>query len=100
MQLGLQRAREMRDAILLKAAGKVDHTRVHTGSRGQAEPTGDNDTEDGRAANRRVEFFFFVPRRHPAQGQVRLADRHRGRVSDCRYAAGTWSTSHTPFALQ
>ncbi len=61
MQLGLQRSREMRDAILLKAAGKVDHTRVHTGSRGQAEPTGNNDTEDGRAANRRVEFFFFVP---------------------------------------
>ena len=61
MQLGLQRAHEMRDAILLKAAGKVDHTRVHTGSRGQAEPTGDNNTDEGRAANRRVEFFFYVP---------------------------------------
>lgn len=61
LQLGLQRAREMREAILLKAAGKVDATRVHAGSRGQAEPTGDNNTESGRAANRRVEFFFFIP---------------------------------------
>lgn len=61
LQLGLQRAREMRDAILLKAGGKVDHTRVHAGSRGQAEPTGNNETEAGRAANRRVEFWFFVP---------------------------------------
>ena len=61
MELGLQRAHEMRQAILLKAAGKVDHTRVHIGSRGQADPTGDNSTDDGRAANRRVEFFFFYP---------------------------------------
>ena len=61
MELGMQRAREMREAILLKAAGKVDHTRVHIGSRGQAEPTGDNNTDEGRAANRRVEFFFFYP---------------------------------------
>lgn len=61
MQLGLQRAREVREAILRKAEGKVDHTRVHIGSRGQADPTGDNNTEDGRAANRRVEFYFYYP---------------------------------------
>ncbi|MBL9099814.1 MAG: OmpA family protein [Myxococcales bacterium] len=61
MQLGLQRAREVREAILLKAAGKVPLERVHVGSRGQADPTGDNNTDDGRAANRRVEFFFYVP---------------------------------------
>ncbi|MCY1060928.1 OmpA family protein [Nannocystis sp. SCPEA4] len=61
MELGLQRAREMREAILLKSAGKIDPTRIHVGSRGQAEPTGDNNTEEGRAANRRVEFFFFYP---------------------------------------
>jgi outer membrane protein OmpA-like peptidoglycan-associated protein len=61
MQLGLQRAREMREAILNKAQGKVDLARVHIGSRGQAEPTGNNDTDEGRAANRRVEFFFYVP---------------------------------------
>jgi flagellar motor protein MotB len=45
----------------LKAAGKVQLARVHVGSRGQAEPTGDNETEAGRAANRRVEFFFYIP---------------------------------------
>ena len=61
MQLGLQRAREVREAILLKAAGKVDLARVPIASRGQAEPTGDNNTDDGRAANRRVEFYFFIP---------------------------------------
>lgn len=61
MQLGLQRAREMREAILLKAAGKVEHSRVHIGSRGQADPTGDNNTEEGRAANRRVELYFYYP---------------------------------------
>jgi outer membrane protein OmpA-like peptidoglycan-associated protein len=61
MELGLKRAREMREAILLKAAGKVELGRVHIASRGQAEPTGDNNTEDGRAANRRVEFFFYYP---------------------------------------
>ena len=69
MQLGLQRAHEMRDAILLKAQGKVDHTRVHTGSRGQAEPTGNNDTEEGRAANRRVEFYFYVPDGSPLKAR-------------------------------
>jgi hypothetical protein len=61
MELGLQRAREMREAILLKTEGKVDAARVHIGSRGQAEPTGNNDTEEGRAANRRVEFYFYYP---------------------------------------
>ncbi|WAS94802.1 OmpA family protein [Nannocystis punicea] len=61
MQLGLQRAREVREAVLLKADGKVDHTRVHIGSRGQAEPTGDNNSEEGRSANRRVEFYFYYP---------------------------------------
>ena len=61
MELGLQRAREMREAILLKGAGKIDAARVHIGSRGQAEPTGDNNTEEGRAANRRVEFYFYYP---------------------------------------
>lgn len=65
MQLGLQRAREVREAILNKAAGKVELSRVHIGSRGQAEPTGDNNTDEGRAANRRVEFFFFIPDGQP-----------------------------------
>lgn len=61
MQLGLKRARELRDALLLRAAGKIDAARVHVGSRGQAEPVGDNNTDDGRAANRRVEFYFYYP---------------------------------------
>ncbi len=61
MQLGIARAHEFRQVLLKRAAGKVDASRVHVGSRGQAEPTGSNDTEDGRASNRRVEFHFFYP---------------------------------------
>ena len=61
MQLGIQRAQEFRIALLNKAAGKIKLERVHIGSRGQAEPTGDNQTEEGRKANRRVEFYFYYP---------------------------------------
>jgi len=61
MQLGLQRAHELRQVVLEQAAGKVDSKRVRVGSRGQAEPTGSNETEEGRAANRRVEFYFYYP---------------------------------------
>ncbi len=61
MQLGIQRAHELRVAVLNKAAGKVKLERVHVGSRGQAEPTASNETEDGRKTNRRVEFFFYYP---------------------------------------
>lgn len=61
MQLGLQRAHEFRVALLNKGAGKIDHARVHIGSRGQAEPTASNENEAGRKQNRRVEFFFYYP---------------------------------------
>ena len=61
MQLGLQRAVEFRKALLTRGAGKIDLARVHVGSRGQADPSASNETEDGRAINRRVEFFFFYP---------------------------------------
>ncbi len=61
MQLGIQRAHEFRVALLNKGAGKIDHARVHVGSRGQAEPTASNDSEDGRKLNRRVEFYFYYP---------------------------------------
>ncbi|MDC0717902.1 OmpA family protein [Nannocystis bainbridge] len=72
MELGLQRAREMREAILLKADGKLDPARVHIGSRGPADPTGDNNTDEGRAANRRVEFFLYYPDGTPLKS--RFAD--------------------------
>jgi outer membrane protein OmpA-like peptidoglycan-associated protein len=61
MQLGLKRAVEFRKALLSRGAGKIDATRIHVGSRGQADPSASNETEDGRAINRRVEFFFFYP---------------------------------------
>ena len=61
MQLGLQRAQEFRVALLNKGAGKIDLARVHIGSRGQAEPIASNEKEEGRALNRRVEFYFYYP---------------------------------------
>lgn len=61
MQLGLQRAIEFRKALLARGGSKLDPTRVHVGSRGQADPSASNETEDGRAINRRVEFYFFYP---------------------------------------
>ena len=61
LQLGLQRAHEFREVLLRRAQGKIDASRVHVGSRGQAEPTASNDSEDGRATNRRVEFYFYYP---------------------------------------
>jgi outer membrane protein OmpA-like peptidoglycan-associated protein len=69
MQLGLQRAHEFRVAVLNRGAGKIDHKRVHVGSRGQAEPTGDNTTEAGRQANRRVEFYFYYPGGKPLKSR-------------------------------
>ena len=61
MQLGLQRAEEFRKALLKRGGGKIDASRIHVGSRGQADPSASNETADGRAINRRVEFFFFYP---------------------------------------
>ncbi len=58
--LGLSRARHV--AELLGTMG-LPATRVRIGSRGQNEPVADNNTEAGRAANRRVEIQLDLGRR-------------------------------------
>lgn len=58
--LGLSRARHV--AELLGELG-LPSTRVRIGSRGQSEPVADNNTEAGRAANRRVEVQLDLGRR-------------------------------------
>lgn len=58
--LGLSRARHV--AELLGELG-LPSTRVRIGSRGQNEPVADNNTEAGRAANRRVEVQLDLGRR-------------------------------------
>jgi outer membrane protein OmpA-like peptidoglycan-associated protein len=69
MQLGLQRAHEFRTALLNKGAGKIDHSRVHIGSRGQAEPTASNEHEERprrTAASSSTSTTPTAPRSSPA----------------------------------
>jgi outer membrane protein OmpA-like peptidoglycan-associated protein len=56
--LSLDRAQAVRDYI---AARGVAPSRVETAGHGEREPVASNDTEDGRARNRRVEIFLREP---------------------------------------
>ncbi len=57
-QLSLRRARTVRDQMVKH----VDPKRIVVAARGDFVPVGDNTTEEGRAANRRVEIFFYDPK--------------------------------------
>ncbi|MCA9690933.1 MAG: OmpA family protein [Nannocystaceae bacterium] len=57
--LGMKRASQVRDAIV--ASGELTGERITVGSRGQAEPEASNETPEGRAQNRKVEFYFYYP---------------------------------------
>ncbi len=52
-KLSLQRATSVRDYLVAKG---IDVTRLSTDGKGKKEPIADNATDEGRAANRRVEF--------------------------------------------
>lgn len=58
--LSLERARSVRDYL---AARGVSANRIETAGRGEREPVADNNTDSGRARNRRVEMYL----REPAQ---------------------------------
>ncbi|MET0335699.1 MAG: OmpA family protein [Rhizobacter sp.] len=58
--LSLERARSVRDYL---AARGVSSNRIETAGRGEREPVADNNTDSGRARNRRVEMYL----REPAQ---------------------------------
>jgi flagellar motor protein MotB len=57
-QLSLRRARTVRDDMVKH----IDPKRIVVAARGDFVPVGDNGTAEGRAANRRVEIFFYDPK--------------------------------------
>lgn len=54
LALSLERARQV--VVFLKEYG-IDSSKVYTIGRGEEDPIGSNDTEEGRALNRRVEIY-------------------------------------------
>ena len=56
--LSIERAQSVRDYL---AARGVSPQRVETAGRGAREPLADNNTDTGRAKNRRVEIFIREP---------------------------------------
>lgn len=59
--LSLERARSVRDYL---AARGVSASRIETSGRGEREPIADNNSEAGRARNRRVEMYLREPAQH------------------------------------
>ena len=57
--LGLSKARARRAALALQDALKLPTAAIETDGRGAATPVASNDTESGRALNRRVEVEFW-----------------------------------------
>jgi len=56
--LSIERAQSVRDYL---AARGVSPARIQIAGRGEREPVADNNTEAGRAKNRRVEIFLREP---------------------------------------
>lgn len=55
LELSEKRAAAVKQALITEY--KIDADRVETGGMGEAQPTGDNKTSEGKAQNRRVEFI-------------------------------------------
>jgi len=58
-QLGISKARARRVALALQDALKLPASAVDSDGKGAANPVAPNDTETGRAANRRIEVEFW-----------------------------------------
>lgn len=64
-KLSFRRARGVREALLKQG---IASERLTVAARGDSQPSGSNETEVGRAKNRRVEIFFF----YPEQGELQM----------------------------
>lgn len=65
-KLSFRRAEHVRE--LLESNG-IAADRLTVAARGSEHPAASNDTEEGRAKNRRVEIFFYDPRRGELKAQ-------------------------------
>lgn len=65
-KLSFRRADRVRE--LLEASG-IANERLTVAARGSDHPAASNDTEEGRALNRRVEIFFYDPQRGELKAQ-------------------------------
>ncbi len=59
--MALSRERALAVAAYLMNSAGVTATRLHPEGAGEREPVADNDTPEGRQANRRVEVLLFLP---------------------------------------
>ncbi|MBD3749074.1 MAG: OmpA family protein [Sphingobacteriales bacterium] len=66
-KLSLQRANAVRDYAIAKG---VDSGRLKTEGRGETEPIASNDTEEGRAQNRRVEIVIVANDKMKAEAKA------------------------------
>jgi outer membrane protein OmpA-like peptidoglycan-associated protein len=69
-KLSFVRAEHIRDMMVHNG---ITAGRLTIAARGSANPAGPNDTEEGRAKNRRVELFFYDPSRGELQAQYGVA---------------------------
>lgn len=67
MKLSLQRANAVRDYAIAKG---VASGRLKTEGRGESEPIASNDTEEGRAQNRRVEIVIVANNKMKAEAKA------------------------------
>lgn len=65
-QLSLRRARKVREVFIKEG---IAPSRLTVASKGASDPVASNQTEEGRAKNRRTEVFFFYPSRGSAGEQ-------------------------------
>lgn len=65
-ELSLRRAENVRDTLVKKG---IATPRLTVAARGSDQPAVPNDTEEGRAKNRRVEVYFYYPERGDLQAQ-------------------------------
>ncbi|MEQ9736263.1 MAG: OmpA family protein, partial [Algiphilus sp.] len=56
-KLSEERALAVRDRLVAQG---IDDTRLSLTGRGESQPVASNDTEEGRAANRRVAFWLYI----------------------------------------
>ncbi len=78
-QLSQSRAEAVRVALLARS---VDEARITAVGYGEAEPIADNNTEEGRAANRRTIITWFEPAAPEPEVEVEAADEAGSATDD------------------